>query len=416
MNRTARFIVIIAVLILGPVIATTPAMAVDPHDQALGDLPASTASEKGRLQPALPVEGATQAPAIEEVRGVYSLLRGNKPVEPGDFDSPHIAGIVVRSQWKAIEPKEDDYRWDYFDHAIEEAKKAGKTVMLSVMPGAMTPEWVYEKGAKRFHFKSPGPRGEGGEHSMPIPWDEVFLKEWTDFIRAFGRRYAHEPSVVFVAMAGGASTSVEMHLPKSPDGIKKLEEAGYTKEHLVASWKKAIDAWAAAFPNQGLGLPAAVPLRRDGALEAIMDYAVAKLGRRVYLATGSLSEKTNLSDPMIQKIREYADRAGIGFQMLSSATRGGGEGGQRDYSMRSGSGGGMGSKSGTKKGGMGGGGKGREGRPGGGGFSQHIEDLRAAFEIGIKAGASWIQVYQEDIKNPSHEDDIRYLSERLKKG
>ncbi|MBI3610567.1 MAG: translocation/assembly module TamB domain-containing protein [Nitrospirae bacterium] len=36
--------------------------SVDPHGQARGGLPASTASERGRLQPALPVEGATQAP------------------------------------------------------------------------------------------------------------------------------------------------------------------------------------------------------------------------------------------------------------------------------------------------------------------------------------------------------------------
>jgi hypothetical protein len=341
------------------------------------------------------------ARAAEEVHGVYSLLRGNKPVDLSDFESPHIAGIVVRSHWKVIEPQKDDYRWDYFDKAVEEAKKADKKLMLSVMPGAMTPEWVYAEGARPFRFESAGPRGEGGEHSMPIPWDEVFLREWTDFITAFGRRYSAEPTVVFVGMAAGASKSVEMHLPKSPEAIQRFEAEGYTKERLVGSWKRVIDAWAEAFPNTGLGLPAAVPLKRDGSLEEIVEYAVSRLGLRLYIATGSLSESTDLSNPLMEVILRYKDRSHIGFQMVSSASGGQGSGTRRDDRMRPGSG-------------MDRSGRGREGmRGGGGGFQQHVRDLRAAFEIGIKAGASWIQVYQEDVKNPKYQDDIRYLAEQL---
>ena len=50
---------------------------VDSHGQARGDHAASTASVRGRLHPALPVEGATQAPIIDQKRRVSPFTHSN---------------------------------------------------------------------------------------------------------------------------------------------------------------------------------------------------------------------------------------------------------------------------------------------------------------------------------------------------
>jgi hypothetical protein len=64
------------------------------------------------------------------------------------------------------------------------ARQSGKQVILRVYTayrGKRMANWVYDAGAQRFDFTE-------GQTSMvmPVPWDKVFLKKWTDFVRILG--------------------------------------------------------------------------------------------------------------------------------------------------------------------------------------------------------------------------------------
>lgn len=339
---------------------------------------------------ALMVPGAAMAdPPV----GLYALIRGNQPPDVRSLESPYVEGIVVRSNWKSLEPSEGRFRWDYFDSAAADASRHGRRVMMGVLPGVMTPEWVYREGARRFDFISPNSRAGGKTESIPLPWDEIFLSKWIAFVRGMGKRYNDDPSVTLVTMAGGAVHSVEMHLPKGPGVGREFRDAGYSAGRLVGSWKRIIDAYAEAFPDKSLALPIAVPVFRDGALEEIVEYAAGKLGERLYLATGALSERTKPDSYLMTLAGKFGGRAGVGFQLLSPVS----------FSMA------------------------RDGRPPGRGGKERpvrrprryssgpVKDLRRAFEIGLDAGASYFQVYEADIMNPDLAGDLEFAAGRMKK-
>jgi hypothetical protein len=340
----------------------------------------------------LSTPGAVQG--AEPVTGIYALIKGNTPVRSENLDPPHISGIVSRSNWKTLEPSSDEFEWSYFDDAVRAAGSMGKKVMMGVFPGIMTPEWVYQKGAGRFTFVNPNPRAGGREDSIPLPWDETFLSEWSNFIRGMGKKFNRHPEVVLITMAGGAANSIEMHLPKGPEMRRQLEQAGYSRKALVDSWKRLIDVYDEAFPDKALALPVAVPLKRDGALEDIVSYAVEKLGGRLYLATGSLSDTTRLDSYLLKLIQSYGDRARIGFQLLSPVTYAKNRANAEDKFLKK-------PRNDPERPGR---------RPA---AHEPVKDLRRAFEIGLEAGASYIQVYEIDVANAELSDDLEYLSRRL---
>ena len=256
------------------------------------------------------------------VRGIYSLMKGMQDVEPSVLQLPFVAGVSIRASWSAIEPEEGKFDWGYIDNALDEVKKAKKKAMLRILPGVHSPAWIYKKGVATIEFKdtNPGHKTYGEITRMPLPWDETYIRRWTNFVYALGKRYGSDDTLVLVHMAGPTVRSAEMHLPKKGGGKRLVEDYGYSRDRIVATWGKVIDAYAGAFPEKALALNIAIPLRNDGAMEGIIQYGIKKLGQHLCIQGNWLNAYTKDSFHPYEVILNLKknSNATIGFQMLGA--------------------------------------------------------------------------------------------------
>jgi hypothetical protein len=96
--------------------------------------------------------------------------------------------------------------------------------------------------------------------------DPVYLAKWTAFVQAFGARYANNPTVTGVKIAGVNSNDEETVLPYSVNApisagganctsyndVANWRAAGYTRTRVESAWQQSAAAFKSAFPNQVL--------------------------------------------------------------------------------------------------------------------------------------------------------------------
>ncbi len=304
---------------------------------------------------------------------IFSLLAPDRGVE-GDLpelNDPLMYGLSWRFRWKTIEPQEGQYNWAMIDRAIELTTKAGKHVLLRVVAGMQTPEWVYADGARSFDFGEEDV-ASGQRHPastrMPIPWDDVYLGKWEAFIRAFGKRYNGNQHIYSVAMSGGGYID-EMNLPKA---FERWRQAGYTDEKLIQAWKRIIDAYQRVFPETPTNLAINEPLgslQQSNVVSPVVSYVLATYPRKVYLQQNALKADFPRDNRIRQIIREASVKTIVGYQML-----------------------------------------------GGKGFlERQTGDRVAAFRHALEDNVSYVEVYGPDVRDPRLRGALEFLARRLER-
>jgi hypothetical protein len=282
------------------------------------------------------------------------------PPEVKLIDIPYTNGFVIRTGWQNIEPTEGKFNWSYIDGWIDAIRKTDKKLILCIVAGVATPDWVYLKGAEDFRFIYKR------LHKMPIPWDEIYLSKWCNFIKALGRRYAKEEGIICIRMTG-AGFAGEMHLPKGRKNIKRWLRVGYTKERLINAWIRIIDVYKEAFKYKALSIAIANPLWADGAVNEILAYGMKALGKRFCIQGNWLSGKTRLDFALYKLIKEYSKKTTVGFQMLAPLIN-----------------------------------------------RARIGEAKKAIDIGLAAGASYFEIYKDDLKRQKFKDELQYAYNILK--
>ena len=291
----------------------------------VGDAPSPNGSDDPNDNAADPNEAGEEEGDDEalDVAGVYVLNCEGRPLSylTPFLVNPNLDGFSLRAGWEQVEPSEGNYDWSLFDAVVDYAAEYDKKVMLRIIAGARSPDWVYEAGAYRYTFIDDNPWHDtyGEELSVPIPWDEVYQEKWANLVAVFGERYANHPAVKIVAITGPGHGG-EMHL-----GDKDNEEAwtamGYTTAAMTQAWIDAIDTFRAAFPNQHLTIGIAHPVSFGAPYQVVAgvaDYA-AEMG--VGLQGNWLSAKLNPEFDLYQCVAAHSEHATVGFQELCSAQR-----------------------------------------------------------------------------------------------
>lgn len=169
---------------------------------------------------------------------------GSGSVIPEVAQLDHVDGVLVRMEWATLEPSPGVYDWSLLDEQISRADQYGIKVSLAVVNGSAAPSWLSSMGVEMFSFQF------GTEtREMPVPWDSTFQSRWTQFIAAMGARYANEDTISLVYATNSSRNGFEMQLPFSPADQINWQAAGYSDALYADSWKTAIDAFVAAFPN-----------------------------------------------------------------------------------------------------------------------------------------------------------------------
>ena len=246
---------------------------------------------------------------------IFALGHDDEPIPADIWDAP-IAGATISASWAATEPRARQYDWTVIDADVIHAAEARKKVMIGVIPGINTPAWVYNLGARSVSLSwwiaAWGPL-MGSVVRVPVPWDAVYLREWSAFVAALGARYAGHPAVAGIKMAGINAQTIEQVLPWhkayfGPGAIDPLiawRDAGYRPALLTGAWSQCLAAYPRAFPHMrlilqtgGWGMPpldstgasSAVGSRGDVALtESFMHQSYAALGARLALANDGIN-------------------------------------------------------------------------------------------------------------------------------
>ena len=302
---------------------------------------------------------------------IFSLLAPDRNVDGdlSELNDPLVYGLSWRFRWRTIEPREGQYNWSMIDEAIEVTAKARKQVLVRLVAGMHTPEWVYAGGAEAFEFGDAEVAG-GQRHPegtrMPHPWDDVYLGKWEAFITALGRRYNGNAHIYSVAMSGGGYID-EMNLPKA---FERWQQVGYTDEKLIQAWKRIIDAYRRAFPDTPTNLAINEPLgslQRSNVLSPVVSYVLATYPGKVYLQQNALKADFPRDSRIRKIIREASVKTVVGYQML-----------------------------------------------GGKGFlERQTGDRVAAFRHALEDNASYVEVYAPDVRDARLRGALEFLAKRL---
>ena len=251
------------------------------------------------------------------------VCRGPNPTPEKEVDFPFIDGWLVRPGWDRVEPNDGKYDWNYTESEIALAKRLKKKITLCVLGGPQTPAWLYSLGAKQFEYTMP--MGRVRAVKIPPLWDEVYLKKWTALVRALGKQYNGEDTIVLVHITGATGNGLEMQLPFMPQDRERWNKIGYAPQKLVAAWKQIIDTFAEAFPNKPLDIDIHPVLGSDQVAEEVAAYGSEKLGKRFGIFSGWLSGKSAEQDRYHAGMHAIAAKDGpkgfAAFQMIASETR-----------------------------------------------------------------------------------------------
>ena len=215
-----------------------------------------------------------------------------------------ISGIEVIVQWSELCPSvppnsatstNGTTNWNVLDDvfatvAVWNAANSNsppKTVQLGIIPGFDTPRWILNQlvscnpmftsngintnlvtntcGCATF-LSGEGPNSTYTPKLLPLPWNPIYTNAWANFIRAVGQRYATNPLLVTVEVAGPTSDSTEMILPN-----EKNNPTNYWKwnplfsltfptnyqnsdQAFIEAWERAIDLYGQVFSNTTLAV------------------------------------------------------------------------------------------------------------------------------------------------------------------
>jgi len=338
-------------------------------------------------------------------RGVFALANPGKPVPSAVLSNPNVDGIALLFLWQAIEPNEGEFHWQAVDEQVERIHRAGKIYSLGVIPGINAPAWVYRDGAVAFEFRWDKPWGPPpcSEARFPIPWDPAYIRTWKAFVHALGERYSGDPRLVLAKIQGVNAQTPEFLLPhdrpgeaaagrlvqcEPTDEVAEWQRFGYRPARVREAWRDFAETYRAAFPQQELaiesgpwGMP---PIEASGnltvgrATDRELPVAIIRVGKEI-LDGRLVAQNDGLEATWSwNALPELARPGPIAFQMAWKVTD--------DPSCR----------------------MNHFIRP-----CDPVQTLEEAIRRGIDAGASYLEIYQADLLNPSLKEVIARAHRRL---
>src|SRR6266496_6797957 len=238
-----------------------------------------------------------------------------------------LTGVCLHVPWKEVEKEAGKPDFSAIDKFVAVLRGIRMKYQLCFKSGASTPPFVYAGGARSFETRVTNPhRANFGEAIViPVPWDPIYQRNFSQMIAQLGERYANDPLCVSVVLTCANSLSAEMHLPKRGEDLEKWKALGNYEEKLLETYKKYTDEWAKAFPRQQISLHLSKVLDLPPAFcERVIEYGLSKYPERFTIQncqlTGRKEDMGMMSYDLVQK---YGDRAHHGFQSVAGFYRGG---------------------------------------------------------------------------------------------
>lgn len=305
-------------------------------------VPTADTSSSSALVASSTSTSTAYATASATPTGVYALIQNLKSIPSSVLSNSNVDGVALYLAWYNVEQKGDNvYKWSYLDNQIAAARNAGKKVSLSIMAGTWTPDWVYGKGAQSFTYVD---KKSSTQHKIPVPWDTVYLKYFTEFLKAVGARYGNNPAISDIKITGVNPNTQETALPRSTgqkvtsngqtwyttNDVQHWMSIGYTTTKVENAWLRIADVMYQYFPGKsitGIFYPGSFPpidangqrianqSGNDALIYDMVAKAEAKYGSRFVLQNDGMS-----STWMWPALTNQPSNVRTGAQMVWSVT------------------------------------------------------------------------------------------------
>jgi hypothetical protein len=236
-----------------------------------------------------------------------------------------LAGACIHIRWNDVQKEPGKLDFGAIDKTVSMLRGIGMKYQFCLQPGVNTPSFVYNEGAHSFAtlVMNPHRANYGQPVLIPVPWDPIYQRDFSQTIKQLGERYSGDPLCVSVVLTCANFMSAEMHLPKTRDDLAKWKALGNYQEKLFEVYKKYTDEWATAFPRQEISLHLSKVLDLPPQFcERVIDYGLSKYPRRFSIQNCQLTGRRDDTGMMTYDlILKYRDRAHHGFQSLAGLSR-----------------------------------------------------------------------------------------------
>lgn len=117
---------------------------------------------------------------------------------------PLVDVVIMPVTWPEVEPSKGVFNFGPLDARIDIWHKAGKAVMLRVIPYSEdngndnTPTWIYDiVPSLTFAIR------KSGTVKIPVVWSEQFAAQYSSFILALARKYNRDKRVQYIQIGIG---------------------------------------------------------------------------------------------------------------------------------------------------------------------------------------------------------------------
>lgn len=217
---------------------------------------------------------------------------------------PSVASSIrVDIAWSQIEPEPRSYDWSHIDEAIEDVKRSGHTVALTIMNGPYAPAWLKDSGVGFVTL------ADGRE--IPAAWDSEFLSHYGEFIQELGARYNAEDAITLIHTTNSSPDGITNWFPTDENQASAFLNAGYTDQEMVNSWIAILTFYSNSFPAKKIDFDLQ-PIMGNSSLPvqiASTGFEIAEERFGVLASWWSYEDATERYAPLTEIIEEFASRS-----------------------------------------------------------------------------------------------------------
>ncbi len=324
-----------------------------------------------------------QTQKADPVKGIFSFGKGENFPNTASLQFDYITGMSSIFSWESMEPQEGQYDFTELEKEIDWALKNKKILNICLYAGNKSPSWLRSKKIPMIQWRSDLREDQAkiantsqNIETAPAFWDATYLNYWKDFISVLANKYNNNPVIGYITITGPTPKDLSTGtVIKHDDDWQKMIEVGYTYEKHIAAWKNVVDHFTKEFPNKSLVI-ALGPLRPGGSStlklsEDVVNYAINKKYSNVHFLCVILNDTWFKTSPISLRLRNLFKKAlqnghSFGYQLIYSAQRMDGFQNQKNKVML---------------------------------------DYNETLNIALVDGASWIEIWHDDIIDPKFKSE-----------
>lgn len=316
----------------------------------------------------------------QNIQGIFSYGLGKNFRHSSSLKLHYVDGMTIAVNWCDMEPVENQFEFSLIDDELAWAIENKKIINLVLYAGNRSPQWIYNKGVEKIYWtrrlKEDQAKLKGTSHTQeyaPCFWDPVYLNYWKTFLTKLADKYSTHPAIGYINITGPTPKDYTTGtIIRYDEDWQTIEKAGYTLETHQHAWELMIDHYVKLFPRKPLVL-AVGPLRPGGSdlrlTTHLIQYIIKKQHKLIRFLSVNLNDTWFQNSPGSIQLRNLLKQAKtqgyfFGYQMIYSVTR-------NDKFTNT---------------------------------PKLIDNFSATLQLALKDGASWIEIWHDDLILPGKKD------------